>query len=81
MNLINIAFNEDENIDKITVSMTLKEAAWIARIAGKCNDNTKEGDIYHCLVGTVFNRFYEDGVAEAPYTNLPIILNSEKEQK
>lgn len=50
----------------ITVSMTLAEAVWIAQKAG----NERGGyptthDIYECLAGDVFNRYWEDGIEGA----------------
>lgn len=57
---------------RITAEMTMDEAAYLARITGKQNDLTSaeimaggsgaNSEIYGCLTGDLFNRFYDDGV-------------------
>lgn len=73
MKIKNIKLDEDGNPETITVDMSLLESAWIARIAGECKDMDIEGNIYSCLVGSFFNRFYEDGVNGVPKTRNPPI--------
>lgn len=52
----------------ITVSMTVTEAAAIARVFGALNDyglrrlGLDDSGIYDCLTGDVFNRYWDDGV-------------------
>jgi len=66
MKLQNITFTQAEEgaIPKeITVTMTLAEAVWIAKAAGKqpCgNQPTK--DIWDALIGDVFNRYWDEGI-------------------
>lgn len=57
--------DEAASLDTVTVEMTVKEALWIARIAGEQRGNSPHHEIYSCLVGDVFNRFWDDGVADA----------------
>lgn len=52
----------------ITVTMSLKEAIWIAKVAGEQTDEpeAQEGrEIYDCLIDNVFNRYWEDGIKDA----------------
>jgi hypothetical protein len=68
MKLENIRFSDGENgaePEKITVTMTLPEAIWMAKIAGKQRDESPHSGIYDCLIGDVFNRYWDDGVDEA----------------
>lgn len=57
----------------VTVEMTIGEAAAIAKIFGGLSHNTftekvpaltsgEHDEVYSCLVGEVFNRFWDDGV-------------------
>lgn len=56
----------------VTVEMTIDEAAVIAKVFGEFSLKTFEekfprmdnehSEIYDCLVGEVFNRFWDDGV-------------------
>lgn len=75
MELKAIGFTTDENgtwPDRITVEMTQAEAAAVAALFGLLNGHAydrlggyeKVGGIYSCLVGDVFNRYYENGVDE-----------------
>ena len=63
MKLNSIELDSEEAVETITVTMTVKEAAWIAKVAGSCRDIDCDNDIYSCLTGAFFNRFYEDGVS------------------
>ena len=69
MRLRTINLDSDESLTTISVDMTIEEACWIAKVTGSVNNaNSKlHSDIYSCLSGAVFNRFYEDGVNEALY--------------
>lgn len=52
--------------DTITVTMSSREALWIAKVAGKTpSPSTECSAIYDCLVGDVFNRYFEDGLKDA----------------
>ena len=59
--------NEDEGaIPKtVTVEMTVQEALWIARVSGKQRGESPHSGIFDCLIGDVFNRYWDDGVDEA----------------
>jgi hypothetical protein len=59
----NIALDADEDPREVTVVLSINVAAWLARHVGKLNPSTEESSaLYDCLVGSLFNRFYEDGV-------------------
>ena len=47
----------------VTVTMTRAEAIWIASLAGNQRGAGVHNGIYSCLVGDVFNRYYEHGVS------------------
>lgn len=49
----------------VTIELTIQEAIWIAEKAGKQTGNSPHHEIYDCLVGDVFNRYWDDGVADA----------------
>ena len=69
-----IGFDEEENPDKITVTMSVREAAFIAKVLGGFNGDRAEliqrdgpevvGEIYSCLTGGFFNRFWDGGVKD-----------------
>ena len=63
MKLKELTFSEDNVGDAvpstITVEMTVEEALWIAKVAGKTRGGG--GSIYNCLVDDVFNRYWDDG--------------------
>ena len=66
MKIRNIALDDDETPETITVDMTLAEAVWIATAAGVQVPSSKPtDDIYEALAGGVFNRFFEEGVEGA----------------
>ncbi len=65
MKLNNIEFDDDEGIKNVTVTMTLQEALWIGKLAGKQKGASPHNTIYECLSGAVFDRFWEGGVDEA----------------
>jgi len=49
----------------VSVNMTTEEAIWIAVMAGQCKGIGPHGGIYHGLTDGFFDRFWEEGVAEA----------------
>lgn len=68
MKVIQVNYDDNEDIKDITVKMSNAEAAAIAHLAGQMNghahDNLKlkgEDSLYEALTD-VFNRHYEDGV-------------------
>jgi hypothetical protein len=75
MKVKRIDLDDDENPETITVELTHDEAVFLALFLGKQNGVEEEavmpggsrlgGEIYDGLTGGVFNRFYEDGVADA----------------
>ena len=48
--------------ETITVQMTVQEALWIARVSGQQRGSSPHNGIYDCLVGDIFDRFWEEGV-------------------
>ena len=51
---------------EISVTLTITEALWIAKLAGQCRSCGGESqELYSCLSGDVFNRYFDDGVDEA----------------
>jgi len=69
MKLDNITFTPGINgaePETVTVTMTLNEALWVALLAGKQRGSSSTySDIYSCLVGDVFNRYWSGGTGEA----------------
>lgn len=75
MKLTNIHLDGDGKPDVVTVEMTRREAQFIAVVTGQMNpqqaEETLQGsgdaslEIYSALAGSVFNRFWEDGVGES----------------
>ena len=67
MRLRAINLDDKEDLSTISVEMTIKEACWIAKMSGSINNVNSQlhSEIYSCLVGAFFNKFYEDGVDEA----------------
>lgn len=77
MKVRNIALDENEDPELVTVEMTLDEAAFIARVAGSLSPHAVltalKDDIrwykacaetYECLTGSVFNRYWDGGLGE-----------------
>jgi hypothetical protein len=54
---------------RIVVELTIEEALWIAKTAGSQRGTSPHTTIYSVLVGDVFNRYWEDGVADALRTH------------
>lgn len=79
MKLLSMTFSEhDDGIqpDTVTVTMTAREALWIAIVAGQQRGDSPHHDIYCCLTTDVFNRYWDDGVVDAkkeiPFATPPI---------
>lgn len=66
LNKMTFAKHQDDEYypETITVTMTLKEAIFIAKKAG-AEPPAATGTICDCLVGDVFNRYWDDGVDDA----------------
>lgn len=67
MNIEKIIFNQGEQGAipcQVTVTMTMDELIWIAKLAGKTPAGSMpEGNtIYDSLVGDVINRYWDDGL-------------------
>lgn len=61
-----ITLDRDELPETITVEMTRAEAILIVRHVGSLRPSTATSDeMYEALAGSLFNRFWDDGVAEA----------------
>ena len=65
---------------KITVEMDINEALWIARVTGKTRGEGPHREIYSCLVGDVFNRYWDNGTDDLPPVNIPPIKYEENYQ-
>lgn len=75
MKLVTLHFDEAANPDRITVEMTRDEGLLVAKVLGTMTGTDQNAvmsggdgigtDIYACLVGDVFNRYWEDGVNDA----------------
>lgn len=69
-----IALDDDELPATITVEMTVDEAGLLAAHLGNTRPKDRNdeiagfgavgSDIYEALAGSIFNRYYEDGVRE-----------------
>lgn len=69
-----IEFNDEEELEYVTVRMSAEEAAFIAIFTGKKNGTDPEATmrgggpasshLHSAMAGGVFNRLYEDGVEE-----------------
>lgn len=72
MKVKRIDLNDDEMPELVVVELTHDEAAYLALLIGKQNSNDMNevmpggavhgGAVYDGLTGSLFNRFYEDGV-------------------
>jgi hypothetical protein len=74
MRITAITFDSNEMPATITATMSLAEAAALAQLTGRLNaDRAREAgvnqkhtsSVYDALVGSVMNRFFEDGTDEA----------------
>lgn len=67
-----IEFDDDGELEFVTVRMAAEEAAFIVKFTGRLSGETSEEvmtrggpanhGLYSCLTGEVFNRLYDDGV-------------------
>jgi len=62
MKLQKIELDDDEYPESITVQMTLDEAVWIGLLAGKQRGSSPHNGIHSCLIGNLFNRFFDNGI-------------------
>ena len=65
MKIKSIEFNDESMPKNVTVEMTIKEAAWIAMVAGKTYGDGEHSNIYDALCCRVFNAYWEDGITDA----------------
>ena len=69
MKLLSMTFselNDDQCPSTVTVEMDIREAALMAKLFGQMRPTESQGaTAYDCLVGDVFNRYWDDGVDEA----------------
>lgn len=58
--------SEEQFPSTVTVEMGVREAALIAKLFGRMRHAESQGaTAYECLVGDVFDRYWDDGVDEA----------------
>lgn len=75
MKIQSIRLDDEENPDMVVVEMSSDEAAFIARLCGSLSPQdvinalgddprwfNASAEVYHALAGSVFNRFYDDGI-------------------
>ena len=70
-----IELDGEELPSAVTVVMTRDEALYLTLLVGKMSGVQAEevmdgggeasAEVYECLTGSLFNRFYEDGAADA----------------
>ena len=68
MRINQMNFDDDGNgvqPTSLNVTITLEEAIWIAKNAGKQQGSSPHNEIYNSLCGDFFNRFWEDGINTA----------------
>lgn len=65
MKIKSIDLDDEGCPKKITCTLTVAEATWIARQAGGTSEGEIPYGIYASLTGDLFNRFWGDGVAGA----------------
>lgn len=69
MNLKSMTFTSDEEgaatPATVSVEMSIEEALWVASVASKQRGASPHNGIYSCLVGNVFNCYWEDGLEGA----------------
>lgn len=46
----------------VTVEMTVEEAMWAAQLSGKQRGESPHNGVFDCLIGDVFNRYWDDGI-------------------
>ena len=65
MKLNNIKFSKGEEPEEITFTVNIEEALWIAKIAGKQRGSSPHNEIYDCLAGSFFNKFWDSGISDS----------------
>lgn len=75
MRVRTIDFDGEEDPTEVTVTMTVAEAIFVAKLVGTMVDSDAANvaphgvdslhSIFSCLTGAFFNRFWDDGVDEA----------------
>lgn len=77
MRVRSISVGDDGMPETITVEMSAREAAWVGRLTGRQSPDTvrellpgadfsaENANVYDCLSGEVFNRYYYDGLRDA----------------
>jgi hypothetical protein len=75
MKVKKISLDDEEMPERVLLDCSHDEAVLIASLLGKHNSDDLDavipgggrlgGDVYDALTGSVFNRFYDDGVAGA----------------
>lgn len=75
MKVKRIDLDDEEMPERVLVELSHDEAVYLALLIGKQNSNDMNevtpggsdlgGAVYDGLTGSLFNRFYEDGVDEA----------------
>lgn len=70
-----IVFDDESAVKGLTFEISLPEAIYLAKLLGCQTGTTAEGifhggadlnsELYSCLTGEFFNRFYDDGVNDA----------------
>lgn len=75
MRIRSIAIGDDDMPETITAELTAREAAFLAKLTGRMSHSDAEAAVpgfsaessrvHACLVGDLFNRYYEDGVDDA----------------
>ena len=69
MKLRKIILDKNEQVVKLNVDLTMQQAYWLAKMTGKINSRNSKvhSEIYDCLNGAFFNKFYEDGVDDVDF--------------
>lgn len=75
MRINRIDLDDEGQPESVTATLSADEALFLAVVTGKHSSNTAEelmigggrlsSSVYGCLAGSLFNRFYEDGVDDA----------------
>jgi len=72
----------DASPSEVTVTMSIKEAIWMAKVSGLQRGESPHNGIYQSLVCDVMNRYWEDGVDGAMrmhHVEIPPIRYEEKQ--
>jgi len=83
MKVRQVNYNDDEEIETLVVSMSLREAAAIQAIAGKLNGHAerrlglRDDDSLYTAISTVFNGHWDEGYPpDAPHILDLALLNN-----